>query len=217
MSNVLQQHFTDRRDAIVFAAAPALMAPRFGSLEPLAVGRRRYLLAQGGVFVEARSAVLTLRLPVIEASADEPLPFGEVAPDATFAAGPIPSALLARCVARARAEAPCEWAGLIVVDEAGVYQLIEPPVTEATRARVSYSEIGIDTDRLVLDVHSHGDFGPDFSGTDDVSDRSRPGPHLSLVIGRCREYPAFALRGCVGAHLVNLDLAFLGDDAWTAD
>lgn len=217
MSLVHQQSFSDRRDAVVFSAAPALMAPRHGELDPIAIGARRYLLADEGLFAEARSAVLSLRLPVIAAPANEPLPFGPVWADASFAAGAIPGALLARCVERARAAAPFEWAGLIVVDECGSYELIEPSVTEATRASVSYSEIGIDTDRLVLDVHSHGDFGPAFSATDDVSDRSRPGPHLSLVIGRCRARPAFALRGCIGAHLVELELDFLGeDDSWTA-
>ena len=45
MSNVLQQHFTDRRDAIVFAAAPALMAfwKQFVNLETYAYYYQRRL------------------------------------------------------------------------------------------------------------------------------------------------------------------------------
>lgn len=190
----------DRRDAALQAAFPIVPVPRYGALPELASGARRYLAAADGLYLEARGAI-----DVCARVAATALPYGPIGdrPPVALPYGPIPAAVVDEAVARAREASPHETA-LLVLAGADRYELVVPTITEATRGSVRYEEQGIDATRVVLDIHSHGRLPAYFSSTDDASDLSRIGPHVSLVFGRCEgdELEA-AVRICCGHHLLD--------------
>jgi len=97
------------------------------------------------------------------------------------------------------------------VHNAAQYAAQALPIVTASPGHVSYSDEAVDPNTLVLDMHSHGHFGAAFSRTDDESDCSRPGPHLSLVFGKCESRSTLrgALRLCIAPYLLALPMAML--------
>jgi PRTRC genetic system protein A len=81
---------------------------------------------------------------------------------------------------------------------------------------VRYDDAVVDCERLALDLHSHGIHHAYFSGTDDASDLARPGPHLSLVVGRCTsvEEARMAVRLCCAPFLIPVPLVLLKTGLW---
>lgn len=176
---VLQQALSDRRDFALLGSTPALMQPRFGTLAPLREGHR-YIVGRGGLYVEARSAVLHAVACVAPSAAA--LPFGVVTPFLTLPEGRLPRGLIEEAVVRARACLPDEWAGVIVYEASG-YRLVEPEVLSRSAGHVSYGRSGIDDETVVVDVHSHGTAAAFFSAQDDEDDTARGGFYLALVLG----------------------------------
>lgn len=176
---VIQQRFSDRRDFALLGSTPALMQPRFGALAPLAVGHR-YVVGRGGLYVEARSAVLHAVACV--APSPVALPFGEVTPFLKLPDGGLPRDLIAAAVGRARACVPDEWAGVLVYEGSG-YRLVEPEVLSRSAGHVSYASSGIEEATVVVDLHSHGTGAAFFSAQDDEDDTNRGGFYLALVLG----------------------------------
>lgn len=176
---VIQQRFSDRRDFALLGSTPALMQPRFGALSPLVAGHR-YLVGRGGLYVEARSAVMH----AVSCVAPSPvaLPFGEVTPFLKLPEGGLPRGLIADAVVRARACVPDEWAGVIVYDGSG-YRMLEPEVLSRSAGHVSYERSGIEEATVVVDLHSHGAGAAFFSAQDDEDDTERGGFYLALVLG----------------------------------
>lgn len=200
------EHLTDPRDRVLCAATPTLMAPRFGNLAAPLDGGHRFVAAADGLYIEARSRALELRLRV--AAAQVALPYGPLRPGIRFCAGQPPAELFGQATLRARESAPNEWAGLIVLHE-GRYALIEPPMGIVARHMVSYRIADIDPDEIVFDLHSHGDAEAYFSEQDDADD-GRGGIYLAGVIGRVREPAAssWVLRAVVHGHLLSLPRDF---------
>jgi PRTRC genetic system protein A len=194
-------------DATLFAGVPLLPAPRFGSLPALLPGQKRFLAAMDGIYVEACSHAMSVRLKVGEGL----LPYGPMSNEVRLSAGPVPRALLREFVERAQAQSDCEIAAAVVLDGEGVYRLHWPTVHHASAAHVHYAD-QIDDDRLVLDLHTHATGPAFFSAMDDASDRSRPGPYFACVVGRCdRDDPELVARAVLAPYLQPLAMQWLQD------
>ena len=175
------------------ATCPLVQAPLYSTLPEPPLGQHRFVAARNGVMLEARNRALHFTTGLYPAM--PAVPAGDAVEHVTLAAGPIPRALLDKAFRRSRETAPKEWAGLIVMNGSGDgYELIEPVVESAGAGYVRWQTDAIPDDRLVLDIHSHGDGPPYHSPTDDESDR-RGGVFLSVVIGRSRaDTPQFVFR-----------------------
>jgi PRTRC genetic system protein A len=195
----IQQQLSDRRDFALLGATPALMQPRFGSLAALA-GGHRYIVAQSGLYVEARTPVLHACACI--APVAEPLPYGPVE---TFVRLPSPEDIrphLARAVEAAKHVSPMEWAGYITYADGSGYDLVSLPVVSRSTGHISYDRSSVDEDAVVIDIHSHGEHGAYFSEKDDEDDRIRGGIYLAVVIGHCTATPEIAARLVVNGHLL---------------
>jgi PRTRC genetic system protein A len=190
---VIQQRLTDRRDFALLGSTPALMQPRFGALSPLVAGHR-YVVGRGGLYVEARSAVMHAVACV--APSPVALPFGEVTPFLNLPDGGLPRDLIGAAVGRALACVPDEWAGVVVYEASG-YRLVEPEALSRSAGHVSYARSGLDEETVVVDLHSHGAGAAFFSAQDDEDDTDRGGFYLALVLGEVT-----AARVSVAARLV---------------
>lgn len=174
-------YLEDRRDRVLLMQNPALPMPRFGSLPPLEVGERRYVIARDGLYVQAR----TLALKVCVALAcTPPLPFGSLAASVELVGGLLPRAFFERMCIEALAESPNEWAALVHWDaERQRYEWTETQCLHRSTTRMAYDSAAREESRLVLDVHCHGAAPPFFSSTDDASDRY--GVYFASVLGYC--------------------------------
>lgn len=190
----------DPRDAILHAACPLVMAPTFGAFVPLQATGKRLVGAADGLYLEARSPALhwLLRLNAV------PMPYGRLTPFLRLANGPVPMALLYRLADLAREASPNEIAFGIQTDGPG-YSLVVPEIDTASPVHVTYQD-AFDADRLVLDIHSHGEGAAFFSETDDASDLSRAGPYLAGVIAPRRTYASSGLtfRAVAAPYLIEL-------------
>lgn len=169
-------------DLAIASTLPLLAAARHSELPELDVGKRRLILGREGLYLEARSPAvhLCVRLHVID---NVPLPFGEPMEFVRLRHGPIPTRLIRTLVDAAVEASPIETALAIIADEAG-YHVVNVPIEQSSAGHVRYRD-EIDDDQLVIDMHSHGRLNAYFSSTDDESDRSRRGPYISVVVGRC--------------------------------
>lgn len=179
----------DARDRAVATATPLLPAPRFGRLPPLVSGQHRFVAASNGLFLQAASAALAVCLRVGESIA---LPYGRLQERVVLAGGPLPQSLFDTVVERSVRASPNEWAGLVLWDRARAsYVLREPAQCHATPGSVRYSRAGIDSQAVVVDIHSHGVGDAYFSPIDDASDDH--GVYLACVLGRCRRADTVSL------------------------
>lgn len=192
----------DPRDTILYAACPLVMAPTFGQFEPLSAPGKRLIATRDGLYHEARSDVLHWLLPLVAM----PMPYGELTPFLRLVHGPIPRHMLFTMADDSLRASPKEIAFGVEAD-ADKYALTIPPITSATAAHVTYED-AFDANRLVLDLHSHGEHGQAFfSATDDASDLSRTGPYLAAVIVPRRTYGKSELtfRAVAAPYLISLD------------
>ena len=98
-------YLTDPRDKALLGQSPTLVVPLFGSLPPLAVGRHRYLLAKNGLFIEARSKALHVRLKL---SDTPPMPYGNLDERVKMSGGLVPGSLYQTLLQKSREESPSE-------------------------------------------------------------------------------------------------------------
>jgi len=182
--NALQQLYTEYspRDAVLLAQTPAVMMPRFGTLPPVAVGARRYVIARDGLFVQARTTGLDLTLCMQRF--DYPLPYGPLKESVSLTGGLIPADLLRRFMDAAVEHAPIEKAAVVEWDVARNEYVLRYCHGEASASHISYDIGDINESQLVVDLHSHGHGAAFFSPTDDASDRH--GVYFAMVLGRCR-------------------------------
>jgi PRTRC genetic system protein A len=174
-------------DRATMGLTPCLMVPIRGELPPLAVGGVRYLVAAGGLYLEARSRGLHACVQIAGTS----LPYGEVETHVTLAGGPLPYSLYQVMEAMARRASPAEWGCVVWWDEqARTYHLWEPGLAgyAADSSRLQYTRPPanlISPLDIVLDLHSHARLGAFFSGQDDIDDRSFEGPLVfAAVLGK---------------------------------
>jgi len=195
-------------DMATQAALPLLAVPLDSPFEELAAPGRRILVAQDGLYLEARSPSMYVRVRLSE----HQLPYGRIGDRINLASGPIPRAIARQLKDLALTAHPKEMAALVLSCSASTGEYwVHQPCSTATGGSVSYLDRGYDESMLVLDVHSHGHYGACFSATDDLSDQSRIGPHISLVFGHCatREGCEISARVCIGSHLIPLSTSTL--------
>jgi PRTRC genetic system protein A len=201
-------YLTNPVDKACFSVTPTLMAPRFGTLPEIEVGQQRFIIAKGGVYIEARTPTLHARLRVSEP--DQPFPYGDVDEHIRLTGGHIPFEVIDNARQMAVSNSPNEWGGSICWSPERGYWLEQPEILTQTGEMLSYRNT-VDDSQLVLDIHSHGLHGAYFSGTDDADDIDRGGVYLAAVIGSCDSETAtdvstmrVALRMVINGHLIDL-------------
>jgi PRTRC genetic system protein A len=196
------EYLPSARDRILFAQTPMLMMPRHGELAPLPIGRRRYVAAADGIYVQARHRALDLTLRLVQVG----LPYGVLSQRVELAGGLLPCALHQRITEHALLHFPKEWAGLVHwSDAAQRYELTIPDTIDASAGHIRYLSHSIDPERLVLDVHSHGAFPAFFSSVDNQSDQY--GIYFASVFGCCQSTDSLTVvtRLVVDGHFFELD------------
>lgn len=188
---------------------PLSAVPVDGAFAPLSEPGRRVLAAADGIYVEARSLALYVRQRVAEIA----LPYGAILPALALLHGPIPRVVFRGLKELALSAHPNEMAALVLADPSchGAYRVTTPDGSASTGS-VRYDDTGYDENLLVIDAHSHGFHRAIFSATDDRSDRSRLGPHISVVFGACQDETSYetAVRVCIGPYLIPITLGALG-------
>lgn len=194
-------------DQALLTSCPVAVVPAKNSFIALNAPGRRLLLAKDGIYLEGRSHVLSCRFRIAECA----LPFGSITPDVSLLGEPLARSVFDQLAEMAIAAHPKEMAALVVRDADGSDR-VHVPTQRGVVGQVSYDDAQVDEMRLVFDVHSHGPFANTFSSTDDLSDRSRIGPHISLLFGFCESRLSlrFDARICMGAHLPSVSVSALG-------
>jgi PRTRC genetic system protein A/PRTRC genetic system ThiF family protein len=185
----------DIRDLVIQQHAPTVMAPSVGELVPLAENGHRYVAARDGLYIEIRRPWLRLLQPIAPSIATQ-LPYGELKPAIATDFGKIPRDMLARFLEEARKLSPFEHAAWIVWsarDRRLEYRDLD--VQEMSYGSVSYNRPRLEEhESLAIDLHSHGEMGAFFSGTDDADDAGEV--KIAGVVGALKEgtAPEWAFR-----------------------
>lgn len=204
--------YTDNpMDKALASASPVYTMAHDGTLPVLPTDGRGYLLARNTLFVIGRGCGFTALIPV--ESLSTPTPFGAAEAGVYFDHAPPPRNLVRAAANKAVATSPTEWAGAIVGNDHGEYELQSVGVSSASPGHVTYGRSTYDDAALVLDMHSHGAGDPYFSDDDDYSDAE--GVHIAVVFGRCAEHASLALKARVSIHGVFMPLDDLNE--WTQD
>lgn len=174
----------NKKDAIIQAHFPTVMAPKYGELEPCEIGKTRLLMARDGLYIETRQPWGELRHRLWKAP--RPLPYGEIEEVDRFAKAfrRIPEDLLDCMIEEAEiwAEQFKEWAGWIVFRDGQFrYQPLEFEYQAETAVKYKLPQLQ-DGEHLMLDLHSHGSMNPFFSSTDDRDDVG--GVRICAVLGK---------------------------------
>lgn len=175
------QRFSDPRDQVLLNQNPTLMMPRFGQLPDLQIGQRRYVMARDGVYIQAKSPVLSITAKLADTP---PMPYGALHPSVEMIGGLVPGELVRSFQQSAIDAHPVETAGFVIwKQERQEYLLYSREGLSASSGHISYLVDDIDYDTVVCDFHSHGQHPAYFSTTDDVSDNF--GVYFASVFGRC--------------------------------
>lgn len=174
-------YLDDVRDRVLLMQNPVLPMPRYGALPSLEPGERRYVVADDGVYVQARTLALSVCARI---ASTPPLPFGSLTPGVELSGGLLPRSFFMRMCAEALAESPNEWAALVHWDaDLHRYVWTAPEARRRSTCHVAYDSAARDESYLVIDAHSHGVAAPGFSAIDDESDRY--GLYFACVLGCC--------------------------------
>ncbi|MEQ9223925.1 MAG: PRTRC system protein A [Salinisphaeraceae bacterium] len=182
MSGAAQTYGEGAFDRALASATPVYPVAQDGSLPKLVPGAHCYLLARDGLYVAGRSDTVAAVIRVAELPRQTS--FGAIQERLELINGPVPFDLLEACASDAIARSPIEWGGAIVADAAGGYEYFEPVADGATPVSLTYRRDSYPDERLVVDLHSHGEGPAYFSPTDDASDAE--GIHVAVVLGRCQ-------------------------------
>lgn len=193
----------DPRDQALYNTCPLVAAPKYSPFQPLPEAGQRFVAAQDGFYLEARSSALHALIRLSTLARPQPT-YGKVEEFIDLANGPIPRHLFQQFVHQA-CMTPNEIAAIIQPEEAG-YSLATPAVISAGPGHIQYSDV--EFDNIVVDMHSHGLLPAYFSQTDDASDLSRMGPYIAVVVGTCRDNDSatWVARFVCGNHLLTLDV-----------
>lgn len=176
-------YLTDPIDKALLGQTPTLMVPSRGSLPDLGIGRYRFLMGREGLHMEGRTKALHACVRLWESP--RPLPYGSVEPFVRMKGGLIPAAMFQEIVREAQAASPNEWACLVVYDpDNRRYRLHKAEGADAGRGHIHYSTAGVDSECIVLDLHTHGMGKAFFSNTDDRDDTTG-GIYIASVLGHC--------------------------------
>jgi PRTRC genetic system protein A len=162
-------------DLATYNAAPIVAVPVHCEFAPLIENGHRFLLAQGGLYLEVRRPWLHIIHPIAEPSSTVRVPYGAVANKMEFGFGRLGSALtqMKEFAAHAMVESPIEAAASLIWNHVTSEWALKYPKTigEATGGSIQFEQVELAEDEsLVVDLHSHGAHGAFFSGTDDADD-----------------------------------------------
>lgn len=181
LSDFSSTYLTDPRDQVLLANNPTLMMPRFGALPSLEIGMKRFVLARDGLYIQARSHVLTVTAKLADTP---PMPYGGLEPSVEMIGGLLPAALYHAFCASALSTSPVETAGFVLWDRSRKeYVLAHREGITSSTTHISYLIDDIDDDMVVCNWHSHGKSPAFFSKTDDASDNR--GLYIASVFGHC--------------------------------
>ncbi len=187
-------------DMATFAAAPVAAVPKFSAFAPLAENGHRFLLAEGGTFLEARRPWLHFIHRIGERAESVRIPYGPLESKFELGFGRLGQALpqLKEFAAYAMAESPIEAAGSLIWNhKTQEWSLKYPEVTSATTGSISYAQVELGEDEsLVVDLHSHGAHPAFFSEADNADDAGSV--KIAGVFGSLDQAaPTVAFRLCV--------------------
>lgn len=162
-------------DMATYAAAPIVAVPVHNTFAPLVDNGHRFLLAQGGLFLEVRRPWLHLIHKVAEQLPTVRIPYGAIENKMEFGYGRLGSAIpqMKEFAAHAMVESPIESAGSLIWNHVtNVWSLRYPKtIGEATAGSIQFEQVELaDDESLVVDLHSHGAHPAFFSATDDADD-----------------------------------------------
>ncbi len=184
------------QDQLVLGQTPCLMAPIIGTLPPLEVGKKRFIIAEDGFYIEGKTHGIHVLLKYADVPAR--LPYGRVKTHITFAFGKIPFNLINAFMTGAVNACPNEHAAVICINEQrNGYKVVTPTVESASAGHITYRTNDIDYDDIVLDIHSHGQGKAYFSPVDDLSDTHI---RLSSVFGRCQRIDTMTVCTRISIH-----------------
>lgn len=183
-------------DMALQALTPTVMVPRFEAHVPLASVGHRFLATADGLWMEIRRAWLYVCLPVAP-QYSVPMPYGRVKPVVDYTFGKVPKQLLDEFVEMAKAALPNEAAAAVIWDEAtGNIRLQLLEASSVSSIHITYKTAVLNEgEHLVMDLHSHGNGAPDFTGTDDADDATAI--RVAGVVGHLNKpTPTYAFRLC---------------------
>jgi PRTRC genetic system protein A len=162
-------------DLATFAAAPVAAVPRHCEFAPLVDNGHRFLLAEGGLYLEVRRPWLHFIHRVGEQDKAVRIPYGPIASKLELGFGRLGTALpqMKEFATYAMVESPIEAAASLLWNhKTSEWSLKYPAVIgAATSGSISYEQVVVGEDEsLVVDLHSHGAHAALFSDTDDADD-----------------------------------------------
>lgn len=169
-------------DHIVLASFPLVAVPGAEPLAPSLANGTRFLVAADGLYREITVPWMRAIVPLTPFCLSR-TPYGELQAGVEFRFGALPMDLLRRFKKLALQNMPNECtAALIWNESSGQWRLCERKAIHATPERVDYEEATLAEDEhLVVDIHSHGAYPPDFSARDDLDDMG--GLKIAAVLG----------------------------------
>lgn len=191
------------RDHALLSVAPVVPMPLSGEILPVERGRRRYVVARDGLYVQARTGALdiTLRMAPLQLRH-----VGELSESIVLPGSELPRELFQEMQLHAIAAHPQEWAALVHWHPSERrYVLTVPEVVEHSCSEITYQTTQLDRDWLVLNIHSHGDSDAYFSHQDNHSDQF--GVYFASVLGHCQSERTIRpmTRLVVDGHFFSLD------------
>lgn len=201
----------DLRDIALQSTMPAVMVPFFGEFEPLAAPGNRILNARDGIWIEARRPGIYSRQPIALQNIVA-MPYGIVAPALETGFSHL-GETVREFVEFARQAFPNEVAMALIWDEATgklVSQILEP--VSNSPGHITYKRPDLtEGQHVVVDIHSHGNFGAFFSRTDNEDDRGDL--KIAIVVGNVDQpNPTVKARLCTLGHYLPLSISITGSD-----
>lgn len=196
----------DPRDVALQSVTPTVVVPLFGEFEPLQQRGRRILVANDGLWMEARQPGIysRQRIAVLDSVA---LPYGTVAACIDLGCSQIPRSELHKFVEYARAHMPDEVAMAMVWDDrtASLKTVVLEPISSSP-GHIQYKRPDLDEHQhVVADIHSHGRSKAFFSRTDNEDDRGDM--KIAIVVGNLdTPQPTVKARFCTYGHYQALNL-----------
>ncbi|MFZ3286224.1 MAG: PRTRC system protein A [Telluria sp.] len=162
-------------DMATFHAAPIVAVPRHSEFAPLIENGHRFLLAEGGLFLEVRRPWLHFIHRIGEQDKSVRIPYGPITSKFELGFGRLGTALpqMKEFATYAMVESPIEAAASLLWNHATKEWSLKYPevIGEATGGSISYKQVEVGEDEsLVVDLHSHGVHHAFFSDTDDIDD-----------------------------------------------
>lgn len=174
----------NNKDILIQKYLPTVTVPSYEHIPPLETGKTRFLMGEGGLYLETLQPWGALAKQLWRS--ERRLPYGRVCEHDSFKEvfKEIKPLLKKYAIPQAadKALSGKEWAGYIVFSRRdGTYHYC-PVEQNATGAKVEYGiPLLPEGFCLAVDVHSHGQISPFFSHTDDEDDLG--GVKIAIVLG----------------------------------